>query len=362
MVRKRQRIYIDSQSEADEEDAEEEEEEASEQATRQRPNKRRSYTREQKIMAIQQVLYSRTTSTQGGAENSSPSMYELAKQLGIDRCLLTRWIRQKDSILNQKAGTRKHFDSSTSRGQEPEMEAELYQRFRQRRQKGLKVTSKWFRTNAKAVFQKLYPERVEVIEGKRVFHGFQFSAGWLEGFRRRRDITLRHAAKIAYTQKDPKQLREKITSFLRFIRRHCMLNFDEVEKEGYVGRIALSDIASMYQTPLAFECPAAGTFESIVAKTTKTKIARGAWGKRQATLQVVVFADGESRVKPLLIFPGDGDRRSTAARFQREREQYDPRVKVIFNKKAYADQTTTIDWIDTQWKMSKWQTRYTSVR
>ena len=42
--------------------------------------------------------------------------------------------------------------------------------------------------------------------------------------------------------------------------------------------------------------------------------------KRQCTVQLTIFADGEPRIKPLLIFKGTGQRIS-----DREKRQYDPR-------------------------------------
>ena len=65
------------------------------------------------------------------------------------------------------------------------------------------------------------------------------------------------------------------------------------------------------------------------------KSKKSGWGKRQATIQLTVFADGISRVLPLLIFRGAVDGKSTSRK--REGKRYHPGVVVQFNKKAYAN-------------------------
>ena len=60
----------------------------------------------------------------------------------------------------------------------------------------------------------------------------------------------------------------------------------------------------MDQTPLPFSFTNGGTYADTVW------VHGGASGleKRQCTAQITVFADGEPRVKPLLIFRGKGER------------------------------------------------------
>ena len=71
------------------------------------------------------------------------------------------------------------------------------------------------------------------------------------------------------------------------------------------------------------------------------KGAKSGWEKRQCTLQIVVFADGIPRCKPLLLFHSkvtSKDRCRIA-----EMKKYHPGVVVIFNEKAYANTSNLID-------------------
>lgn len=70
----------------------------------------------------------------------------------------------------------------------------------------------------------------------------------------------------------------------------------------------LSEISNMDQTPIAFEFLDQKTYNSKGAKTIWVRSARSGWEKRQATLQIVLHADGIQRCKPLLIFKATGDK------------------------------------------------------
>ena len=95
----------------------------------------------------------------------------------------------------------------------------------------------------------------------------------------------------------------------------------------------------MDQTPISFEFLDHRTYESKGSKTVWVKTARSGWDKRQATLQIVLHADGVLRCRPLLIFHGKGDYKGKPVdrRLLAEYKQYDSRVVVAFNTKAYAN-------------------------
>lgn len=59
----------------------------------------------------------------------------------------------------------------------------------------------------------------------------------------------------------------------------------------------------MDQTPLLFTFASGETYSQTGEKTVWV---RGGLDKRQCTVQLTVFADGEPRMKPLLIFKGTG--------------------------------------------------------
>ena len=100
-----------------------------------------------------------------------------------------------------------------------------------------------------------------------------------------------------------------------------------------VGRFKLSQIANMDQTPLPFSFTNGDTYADTGDKT--VWIRRGASGmdKRQCSVQVTLFADGKARVKPLVIFKGQGRRIPF-----REKVRYDSRVRVTFQPKAWCDE------------------------
>lgn len=67
--------------------------------------------------------------------------------------------------------------------------------------------------------------------------------------------------------------------------------------------------------------------------------------KRQCTVQLIIFADGEPHVKPLLIFRGQGKRIS-----KKEKEAYDKRVVIKFQKKAWCDEAIMKSWVAEMWR------------
>ena len=69
--------------------------------------------------------------------------------------------------------------------------------------------------------------------------------------------------------------------------------------------------------------------------------------KRQCTVQLTLFADGEPRVKPLVIFRGKGKRIPFS-----EQVKYDRRVVVRFQPNAWCDEDIMHFWTKTCWKPS----------
>jgi hypothetical protein len=99
----------------------------------------------------------------------------------------------------------------------------------------------------------------------------------------------------------------------------------------------------MDQTPLPFEYLKGRTYASKGEKTVHLKGQRSGWEKRQATLQICVFAVGVARCKPLIIFKG----KETSKDHRRHAEalKYHPSVAVIFNPKAYANTSNLTSWV-----------------
>jgi len=117
------------------------------------------------------------------------------------------------------------------------------------------------------------------------------------------------------------------------------------DEEAEIGRYRLSNICNMDQTPLPFEYLDGRTYNQQGDKTIWVQRSKqSGWDKRQATIQLTIFADGISRVKSLVFFRGQG----IGASIQVEKQCYNPRVVVKFNTKAYANSTTIVEWLDDQ--------------
>jgi len=99
----------------------------------------------------------------------------------------------------------------------------------------------------------------------------------------------------------------------------------------------------MDQTPLPWEYLEGRTYEVKGNKTVWAKSWQSGWGKRQATMQFTIFANGLARILPLMIFRGKEESKTQAR--ERETLRYDTRVVVSFNSKAYATTATILRWL-----------------
>lgn len=101
----------------------------------------------------------------------------------------------------------------------------------------------------------------------------------------------------------------------------------------------------MDQTPILFEYLSGQTYNSTGEKTLWIKSSKqSGLDKRQATLQLTIFADGIPRVEPLIFFRGLGVGVTMIA----EMKHYRPHVVVKFNSTAYANSENVIEQIDEQ--------------
>ena len=72
------------------------------------------------------------------------------------------------------------------------------------------------------------------------------------------------------------------------------------------GTFSLADIANMDQTPLPFVMDDGKTYNQTGSKEIWCASGSSGLEKRQCTVQLTIFADGVSRVRPLVIFRGKG--------------------------------------------------------
>jgi hypothetical protein len=208
-----------------------------------------------------------------------------------------------------------------------------------RRAEGKVVRHKWFERTSKTIFHQLYPSST---------HDFKMSRGWFGKFLSRNQIAIRVVTNKA--QQPPTEYTDLLIHFLCFNHRSSQLR-DGAEDSLRdtvlaVGRYLLSHIINMDQTPLPWEYLTGRTYEFKGSKTVWVRSKKSGWKKRQATIQLTIFADGVPRIKPLLIFRGLEENTRNKARRKREAAFYDPRVVVKFNSKGYANTAVILFWLE----------------
>jgi hypothetical protein len=210
------------------------------------------------------------------------SQKQACRDLGIKPCQLRQWQKNIDKIRSLHKGSRKGKVSHPA--QFPEMEDRLHTLILEKRRIGRKVGENWIRRHARLEFERLWPERVTIVEKRKVFTGMMFSNGWFSAFLKRKRLSLRQSTKRAQTV--PGDYKDKITSWLQFNRRaQARFNFE------------LLEIANMDQTPISFEFLDNRTYDTIGSRTVFVKQTGSGWDRRQATLQILVHADGIQRYR-----------------------------------------------------------------
>lgn len=169
-----------------------------------------------------------------------------------------------------------------------------------------------------------------------------FSAGWFSNFLNRHQITLRVTTNKA--QKIPENYRRLIINWLRFNRRISQ-PCNVWERDGIVsdvGCFLLSNIAKLDETPIPFEFLEGKTCDTVGIRIIWAKSTKSRWDKRQASLILIEFTDGISRVKPKLIFHATTGENV----IKKEGHFYDPRVTVEFNSTAYNNEKLFVKQIE----------------
>ena len=258
---------------------------------------RKSYTREEKLKII---AYYR---------DNNKNCYKTCKFFNINFKNLYRWVKEEDKIKDSKRGRIRRRVKFERRAEYPEMEQELYSEFMELRKKGLKIKVWWFRSRAKQLLDATHPD-----------HSFKFSEGWFTRFKTRFKISLRRPTNKAQQPPDEKEV--AVHDFHQKIRKIQSGGIGDGPKEE---RFTLSQIANMDQTLLPFSFTDGPTYDTTNASTVWVRGAGSGLDKRQCTVQLTIFADGEDRVKPMVIFRGTGKRISL-----REKVLYDKRVSVVF--------------------------------
>ncbi|KAH7261547.1 hypothetical protein BKA59DRAFT_518505 [Fusarium tricinctum] len=191
----------------------------------------------------------------------------------------------------------------------PDLEEELYSRFKQHRIHKLIASTSWFRRQARAIFRDLYP-------------GLPDSERFIFSNLKRR---ITHCA-----SKLPEAYLEVVNSFIRFSRVISMILNDPKR------HFPLYRILNIDETPIPFYYLEGLTWDTLGLKTISGKVDRSGWDKRQATLILYIFANGSLPFPLIIIFhgtPTDKGRRI----YEKEGYLYAEDVVVEYNER----------WIDT---------------
>ena len=97
----------------------------------------------------------------------------------------------------------------------------------------------------------------------------------------------------------------------------------------------------MDQTPLPDD---GKTYDIAGSKEVWSASAASGLDKRQCTGQLTVFADGKQRVRPTIIFQGQGKRISKT-----ERDGWDKSVCSMFHEKTWCDKAIMKKWVGSEW-------------
>ena len=98
-----------------------------------------------------------------------------SRDLGIQPIQLRKWKKDVDKIRSLYKGSRKGKVSHPA--QFPEMEDRLHALILEKRRLGRELGENWIRRHARLEFESLWPERVTIVEKKKVFNNMVFSNG-----------------------------------------------------------------------------------------------------------------------------------------------------------------------------------------
>ena len=101
----------------------------------------------------------------------------------------------------------------------------------------------------------------------------------------------------------------------------------------------------MDQRPWPFVLDNNRTYDTVGAKEIWVRSGKSGLNKRQFTAQLTVFGDGVCRLRPALIFRGKDLLIS-----KEKKSNWDKRVQVFFQEKAWCDQTIMKCWINEEWR------------
>ena len=270
-------------------------------------SKQRSYSREKKLSVV--AWY----------EKNGRNVSATARHFDVAPKRVRDWRDSKEKIEKQAVGSRAAGRGRTSFY--PLMEKRLYDEFAKNRREGRKIKRWWFMAEAKELMKEMHPHVT----------AFKYSEHWFKRFRVRFNQSFRRATHVA--QKAPEALSNTIAGFHR--------RLHDVRESGV---FAAADIGNMDQTPLPFILDDGTTYNQRGEKEIWCVSGPSGLDKRQCTVQLTAFADGVNRVRPLIIFRGQGKRLA-----KKEKDAWDGHVRVMFQENAWCDGAVMKEWVSSEW-------------
>ena len=165
--------------------------------------------------------------------------------------------------------------------------------------------------------------KAKIIVKNRKIEGFWTSKGWIYGFFRRHNLSMRCRTHIA--QRLPEDYEDKVTEFQRFI---IMQRKRDIYEANQIGNAD--------QTPLTFDIPHTMTIDTKGSSTVNIKVTGNE--KNRFTVMLACTSDG-GKLPPFIIF-----KQKTMPR-----EEFPPGVIVRNHEKGWMDETLRLDWIKSVW-------------
>ena len=290
----------------------------------------------------------RDLETAAKSENTKDKYKEVAGKYQISKSMVWKWSKQEQD-LKQEAdkirAKRKRIgadSSGTGRTRRrlrnyylknyPLAEQKLLSDFRKHRSRGLKVGGRWLKIKMRQSLRLFY--------GDEVADNFKGSKNWLHRFSERNFISLRRRTnkkKIGNTEKLPiiqsfhLQLRKDVQSR----KRH---NYS-IQLDDKWGRWVPTRRYNMDQVPCPFVIDQQSTYDKKGTNSVWISQPGSGLDKRQCTLQLCISPEDEQHVPPAIIFRGKGN----VSRI--EKDAYDKRVHVYWQKNAWMDRSVALNWI-----------------
>ena len=231
---------------------------------------------------------------------------------------------------------------------------EVLEKFKERRARGIRVGPRWLRANMLRAVKHHYPSMART---------FRCSQGFMSSWRKKQKIVTRRRTNTK--KKDPKVVEPLLRRMHAKFKKLIKTPFDKDsqftfhDKEGrYLLKCRFSidqdclcslclHLTSPWQVPLERFNGGKTTYEFRGADRVQIRQNGDSDEKRFATRQVTVRAvkKGKGQPRLTLIFRGKGLRIS-----MEEKKQWDKRVLVTFQPKAWADRNWCMEWAATEFK------------